>query len=175
MMYILSLRTAGQTRLASRDDVVEHERRDRRRRTDGGESEPAVGVFPNGVVDAADHLGHVEDVARHLGGHDVAVVAVRDRDECGRLFDPGAAEDVLVDAGADDGVATKVGWQATKGERVGVDDGHVVAVVIEDRGDARADAATPHNDDFHPRRVSSRQSAWARRTTMTSHSAFLST
>src|SRR5207245_114557 len=107
--------------------------------------------------------------------HDVPVVPVRDGDEGGRLFDPGGPQHVLVDPSADEGLAAEVGGQPPERARLDVDDGHVVPVVVEDGGNAGADATATHDDDSHSRIVSSRQSGCARRTTITSHGAFLST
>src|SRR5690606_26711200 len=111
--------------------------------------------------------------ARDLRCHDVAIVAVGDRDECSRVLDSGRAQDVLVDACADDGVAPKVCREAPERTAVDINNRHLMLVVVEDRGDAGADTAAAHDYHVHRQLVSIwPRSAGAARTTITSHGAF---
>src|SRR6266700_1628145 len=63
------------------------------------QAEFAVDVLAHRVVDAGDHAGHFEDLAGDLRRHDVPVVAIGQGGEAVRRFDPGLAENILVDPG----------------------------------------------------------------------------
>src|SRR5215467_397276 len=101
------------------------------------EPELAVDVAADRVVDAADHLRHLEYVLRDLGGHDVAVVALSHGDEAVGVFRSSPSQQVGFGAVTDDEAATKAvvehspRREAAEGARVIVDDGDVVTVVVE--------------------------------------------
>src|SRR5688572_13190552 len=109
------LTTSSQQRVVGPDDVVKNLGRNRRRRADGGQPEPPVGVLAYWIVDPTDDFGHLEHQPGHLGRHDVPVIAVGDGDEGSGLLDPGNPQHILVDAGPNYRVAFEIAWQAAKG------------------------------------------------------------
>ena len=58
--------------------------------------------------------GDVEDRLGQLRRHDVRVVSVGDGDEHVGVLDAGRAQDILVNAGADDGDASEILWQSAE-------------------------------------------------------------
>src|SRR6185436_2421096 len=112
MMYMLGGPSPRQRLVATRAQyVIENDGGDGRGGADGVQPQPAVRILADGIVEAADDLWHVENEPRHLGRHDVAVVAVRDRDEGVGILDACAAQDIFIDPGADDRFATKCGGE----------------------------------------------------------------
>ena len=105
-----------------------------------------------------------------LGGHDVPVVALGERQEDVGIGGPGSTERVLVGPVATDGAAPELGRKAVEGARRKVDHDHVVAVGVVGLGQDGTHAARPDNHDLH---VAS--SAIGSRTTQTAHGAFFRT
>ena len=121
---------------------------------DGGgvddvDAELAVDVGAFGVVDAGDDAEGVVDVFGDLGGHGVAVVAVGEGEEDVGLGDAGGVLDFEVFASAEDGVAAEVVIEPVEGGGVNVDDGDVVAFVIEFAGEGGAESSAAHDHDAH--------------------------
>src|SRR5438270_8579435 len=116
---------------------------------DGAQAEGLVDLVADRVVDPADDLGDVEHVLRHLRRHDVAVVAVGQRAEGVGFLDAGPFQHVLVDAVADQRRAWKVLAQAGECAAALVDDGHIVVLLDQLKGQPGAHPATAHDDDLH--------------------------
>ena len=130
-------------------DVVEDDRGNRRRGTDRRQAKPTVSVFTHWIVNAADDLRHIEDQPGYLSGHDVSIVAIGDRDERIRRFDPCLTQDIFVDPGPDDRFASETRRKPAKGPAISIDHGHSVSGVIEQPRDPGAHSATTHDHDIH--------------------------
>src|SRR5690606_6075923 len=108
MMYMVSLLclpalpALALWRRRARQDLLLDQTGDGRRRADYCEPEFTEDLRPHGVVDPQHHAGDMVDLLGDLGGHDVGVVVVGDGDEHVRVLDSGRAQNVLIDAGADD-------------------------------------------------------------------------
>ena len=105
-----------------------------------------------------------------LGGHDVPVVALGQRQEDVGVGRPGPSERVLVGSVAADGAAPELARQAIEGARRKVEHDDLVAVGVVGLGEDGTDAAGSDDDDLH---VAS--SAMGSRTTQTAHGAFFRT
>src|SRR5437588_8808981 len=86
-------------------ECFEHLRRAGNRRTVRLQAELAINLVADRICDATDDPRHLEDVLGDLSGHDVAVVALRERAKRVHVFNPGSTQSVDVDALADDGFA----------------------------------------------------------------------
>src|SRR5688500_17219840 len=129
--------------------MVENDGRDGRRRANGRQPQPAVGVLAYGVVNTTDDLGYVEDQPRHLRRHDVPIVAIRHGDEGVGVLDARFAQNVLIDAGADDRLPAEPGGKAAESTAVGVDDRHLIAGMIEEARHTGPDPPAAHDDRLH--------------------------
>lgn len=129
--------------------MIHDQGRDRRRRANRRQPESTIGVLPHRIIDADDHLRDVEDLPGNLRRHDIAVIPIGDGNERMGLLDPGRSQDVLINPGADDGIAPKFGSKAPERVGDGIDHRDLVTVVIEDRCNPGADPSTPHDDNVH--------------------------
>ena len=74
--------------------MIEHNRGDGCRWTYGGQAQPPVRVFSHRIVDPANDLWNIKNQLRDLGGHDVSVVAIRDRDKHICIFNSSATKKI---------------------------------------------------------------------------------
>ena len=120
-----------------------------RGRGDRRDVQALVDLGARRVVDSRDDVLDVIVLQRDAGGHDVGVVAARDRDERVGLVHPGLLEDVAIESEADDRLGVEARREAI--ERLGalVDDGDVVAGVAELLRQEDPDAAAAHDDRLH--------------------------
>ena len=79
------------------------------------DAQRGVGLGPDRVVDLADDVLDAERLGRQLGGQDVAVVAVGERQEPVGAFGAGTTQDALVGAVAAQGLAREARGQAPEG------------------------------------------------------------
>ena len=101
-----------------------------------------------GIEDARDHQRHVEALARHAGGDDVAVVAARAGGEGVGLLDAGLDERVAVEDLTGHAAALDA-LELLEHVRVAIDDRDRVALALELVREVPADSAVPPDDDVH--------------------------
>src|SRR5919106_23341 len=89
----------------------------------GGDVELLVDICSPGVVDPGDHLRHLEVLSGHPGRHDIRVVAVRHRDECVGVADPGLLQDLPIEPEAHDRLGLEPGGKSVERFLALVDDG----------------------------------------------------
>ncbi len=119
-----------------------------RHRGHGRDAEPLVDLGPAGVVDAGHHMGDLVGLPGDAHGQDVGVVTARDGGQRTGLVGPRLLEVVAVEARADDAGAVPV-LQAAERPGRPVEDGDRVALLAQQDGQARANPATPDDDDVH--------------------------
>ena len=88
------------------------------RPAEGRDPEIGIGGGAHRIVDLRDDPLRPEVLDGDLGRHDVAVVALGEREEDVGILGTGAAEDVLVGAIAPDRAATEVGREPVEGATV---------------------------------------------------------
>ena len=125
-------------------------------RTDRLNAELAIHLTARRVVDPSHDPFDLKHPLRDERRHDVAVVAVGDRDKPVGTRGAGSLEHVVVDAGADDDVAFKFLPETFEGRGVFVNDDDFVSVGIEKFSKCRTDAAAPDDEVSHERRNSFR-------------------
>ena len=113
-----------------------------------GMPEPLVDLGPPGVVDAGHHVGDLVGLPGDAHGQDVGVVPAGDGGQRAGLVRPGLLEVVAVEPRAHDAGAVPV-LEAPEGPRRPVQDGHRVALLAQQDGQARAHPATADDDDVH--------------------------
>lgn len=168
---VVALRGADRRSARRRQpDHAEHCIGHQRRPAEGRDPELRIGLRAHRVVDLGDDRPNLEHLGRELGRHDVSVVAFGHRQEDVRARGTRPPQDRLIGSVAADRRAPKAGWQAVERDRRYVDDRHVVAGRVQDRGQERADPAATDDDRFH-----AGTSMIGSRTTHTSQGAFLRT
>src|SRR5438105_9001424 len=149
--YTLRSRLRGLARarhLAGAHGVRQHVDRGLRRR-DGAEAERLVEVCTRRVEHADDDALDVEALLRHLGDHEIRVVAVRRDDHGVGLLDPRLAEHVHVHPVADDEAAVPVAAEPAQRLLLLVDRDDVPALAVELERDRRPDSPASDDDHLH--------------------------
>jgi len=109
-----------------------------------------IRVGADRIVDLRDDLLHPEDLLRDLRGHEIPVVALRQRDERIGLLDTGLAEDVEIGAVAEQRRSLEVLRQMREGGAFEIDHSDVVAAGVEQASEERSGPAAADDDDLHP-------------------------
>ncbi len=109
-----------------------------------------VGVRADRIVDLTDHVLDAEDLLRDLGGHQVAVVALGQREERVGLVDARLALYLEIRAVPEQRGALERRRKVLKGHALQVDDGHVVPTAIQQSCEERTNPATADNNDLQP-------------------------
>ena len=101
-----------------------------------------------GSAHACDAGGNVVLVRRNLAGHQIGLVALRNRDQHVGVFDAGPFQDRRVCRAASDGAQVQPVLQQAQARAVDVDDGDVIGFGNQTFGHAGADLARAEDDDF---------------------------
>src|SRR4030042_870194 len=104
----------------------------------------AIEFLAQGVVDAADHSRHMENMLGNLGSHNITVIALGQGNQNLGVLYPGSLKHLLVKPVTHQGGALKGGRESAKAIGIYVQDGDRMPISIEQARQLGANSSTAH-------------------------------